>query len=171
VSVAVVDSATGKTVKGVRAKPTGKPDDRWVEQACATLLPLLAAAPGSRLPNASGPVLETAPVSVSEPSPTKPQPSTSATSETAGEWRGRGWYENGWAWLGVGAAAAIGAGAGVAGALAWSDNVAANGTAPVDDARNALRSSALQKAVVADVLTGAAVVVGLGAIVAFASGE
>jgi hypothetical protein len=165
VSVALVDSATGRTVKGVRARPgAGDVAHAWTEPVLLALVPLLPAAPGSRLPvDRSVTPARPTPAADAGPGPT-------TTVRTTGETWHTPWFANPWGWLTLGGAVAAGVGAGVVGNGVVTLNDAANATAPIDPQRQALRSQAWQQALVADALTGTAVVVGVGALVVFAAG-
>jgi hypothetical protein len=56
VELALIDVATGKSVKGVRVHPTSSRDDPWAENALAVLLPFMPAAPRSRFPKVVAPL-------------------------------------------------------------------------------------------------------------------
>lgn len=49
-NLAVVDARAKKILKGIKVRPTLKPEDLWMENALAVLLPYLSAAPGAKAP-------------------------------------------------------------------------------------------------------------------------
>ena len=49
-NLAVVDARAEKVLKGIKVRPTLKPEDFWIENALATLLPYVSAAPGAKPP-------------------------------------------------------------------------------------------------------------------------
>jgi hypothetical protein len=49
-NLAVVDARAEKVLKGIKVRPTLKPEDLWIENALATLLPYVSAAPGAKPP-------------------------------------------------------------------------------------------------------------------------
>jgi hypothetical protein len=163
VSVALVDAASGKTLKGVRARPaTGDAEHAWTEPVLLALVPLMSAAPGSRLPVAKS------------VAPVAPSPTTTTTTQeaprTTGESWGTPWFANPWGWTTLALAVGAGVGAGFVGNNATVDNASANATPAIDPARASLRERAWQQAVAADALTGTAVVTGVAAVIIFAAG-
>ncbi len=163
VSVAVVDSQNGLTLKAVRTRPltaANKPVEGWADQLLASLLPPLRAAPGGRLP--APPKTGTKPTSTTTPEQPLTVREASATPAAAP------WFANPWGYVTLGGAVAAGVGSGVVGALANTDNTAANDTPPVDDQRSALRSQALGKAVASDALAVTAAVATVATVVVFA---
>lgn len=158
-STAMVDARASKIMKGVRMRPTMRLEDPWPEQMLATLLPLIADAPGGKVPVAPR---STAPSTTTTPT-TTPKTVGSALPDAAP------WFANPWGYLAAGGAVAVGAGAGVAGWLALDENTAANATTPLDVARGERRERALQLGIASDALTAAAVVTGIATVVVFAS--
>ena len=161
VSLALVDTGSGATVKAVRARPTLDPDDPWAETMLGVLLPLMRTAPGARQPElpkpkrgtqgaVDGPALPVRTVANATPPPSP-------------------WFANPWGYVALGTAAAAGVGSGVVGALANADNTAANDTPPVNDERSALREQALVKSITSDSLAVVAGVAAVTTIVVFAS--
>jgi hypothetical protein len=49
-NLAVVDARAKKILKGIKVRPTLKPEDLWMENALAVLLPYLSVAPGAKAP-------------------------------------------------------------------------------------------------------------------------
>jgi hypothetical protein len=161
VELAIVDARTGKLLKGVRARPTMRPNDTWAELALEALLPVLPAAPESRLPSISRPSLEVAPNEAPAPERAKPV-DLEPVRETP-------WIANGWGWLSLGIAALAGGGAVVAGMFALDENEAANATPATDPARSERRNLALAEAITADALTAVAASAAVTGIVVFAT--
>lgn len=159
-STAMVDAKASKIIKGVRMRPTTRLDDPWPEHLLATVLPLIADAPGGKVPAAPRGPVTTSPTT---PGTTAPKTMGSALAEPAP------WFANPWGYLVAGGAVAVGAGAGVAGWLSIDENAAANGTTPLDGARGERRERALQLGITSDALTAAAVVTGIATVVVFAS--
>lgn len=49
-NLAVIDARAKKILKGIKVRPTLKPEDLWMENALAVLLPYLSGAPGAKAP-------------------------------------------------------------------------------------------------------------------------
>jgi hypothetical protein len=163
-SLAIIDAKTGATVKGVRAKPTLKPEDTWADTMLGVLLPLMRQAPGARMP-APPKLPATQPTSTTTTPTTTTAPSPTMANATPAAWP---WFGNPWGYVALGGAVAAGVGSGVTGALANADNDAANAAAAVSDDRQALRSQALVKAVASDSLAVVAAVAAVTSVVVFA---
>ncbi|MBM4279487.1 MAG: hypothetical protein FJ137_01560 [Deltaproteobacteria bacterium] len=159
VSIALVDVATGRTVKGVRARPKAVGDDDWSDPALAALLPSIPPAPGSRLPTTRS-VTATAPADTAAPAP-------AAIATTGEDWL-RPWFANPWGYVALAAGAAAGVGSGLMGQQALATNAEANATAVTDEARGLERRRALEQAIVADGLAVVAGVASVAAVVVFA---
>ncbi len=159
VSLAVVDAASGATVKGLRARPSMRLDDPWAENVLSVALPLLRSAPAQKTPPPVATPKKTTTTTNEAPTPTE-------ANATDAAWP---WFANPWGYAAAGVAVAAGVGSGVVGALANVDNDAANAAAPVDDARSELRSQAFTKAVASDSLAGVAGVAAVAAVVVFAT--
>jgi hypothetical protein len=160
VSIVVVDVASGKTMKAVRARPTALDDDTWTEPALASLLPAVAAAPGGRLPTN-----HPATTATTEAPPATPTTTVATTGET---W-GTPWFANPWGYLALGAAIGTGVGAGYVGQAALEENDAANATPFLDEQRAERRASALRQAVTADALAATSAVAAVTTVVVFAA--
>ncbi|MDP2344924.1 MAG: hypothetical protein Q8O67_28520 [Deltaproteobacteria bacterium] len=162
VSLALVDTASGATLKAVRARPTMKAEDTWAESTLFVLLPLMRTAPGARQPE--GPKF--APQKGPKAGAVTPSTNAGSANASAGP---APWFANPWGYVALGTAAAAGVGSGVVGALANADNTAANEAPPVDDDRSTLRESALVKGIASDSLAVVAGVAVVTTIVVFAS--
>jgi hypothetical protein len=160
VSIAVIDVASGKTLKGVRAHPTSLDDDSWSDPALASLLPAIAPAPGGRLPSVHPTTATTT---------TEPASSTTPKVATTGEGWSAPWFANPWGYLALGAAIGSGVGAWYVGQAALEANAAANATPSIDDKRAERRADALQQAVIADGLTATSALSGIAAVAIFAA--
>ena len=160
VSIALVDVASGKTLKGVRARPKALEDDTWSEPALASLLPALAPAPGSRVPSAHA-----APATATESPPT----TTAPTVATTGEGWSTPWFANPWGYLALGVAIGSGVGAWYLGQEALDTNDAANATPTIDIERGERRATALRQAITADALTATSAVSVLATVAIFSA--
>jgi hypothetical protein len=158
VSLAVIDAASGRTLKGVRARPRADGDDDWSEPALASLLPPLAAAPGSRLPRPR----ET----TATPSSSTTAAPTNAVATTGADW-GAPWFANPWGYVALGVGLAAGGGAAYLSQQALATNDAANRRSVFDEARATDRRRALEQAVAADGLTVLAATAGVTSLVLF----
>lgn len=155
-SIALLDTKSGRVLKGARVRPTARIDDTWPENVLSALLPLTASAPNGRTP----------------PPPASPMPTTTPTADAPGPVIDDGptpWFANVTGYVFLGLTAGAGVGAGVVGMMAMDLNDRANATPPVDEARGALREQALPFAIASDALTVAAVGLGITTVAVFAS--
>jgi TolB-like protein len=158
VSLAVIDVESGKTLKGVRARPKSDGADDWSEPALAALLPVLKPAPGSRQPRARG-----AQTTSGDGNATPNAPRFASS----GEGWGSPWFLNPWGYAAFGVGVASGVGAYLIGQQALDTNALANTLAATDESRGERRREALQQAVLADSLTVAAAAAGVTGVVVF----
>ena len=157
-SVALVDSKSGRILKGARVRPTTRLDDTWPETVLAALLPFAGSAPNGKVPTA--PRVEPLPLT-----PTAPLPAA-ATVVDAGP---TPWFANPVGYVFLGATVAAGVGAGVVGSMAMTANDAANAAPPISDARVEQRAQALPLAIGSDALSVVGVAFGITTIAVFAS--
>ena len=156
-SIALLDSKSGRILKGARVRPTTRLDDTWPETVLAALLPLTTPAPNGKAPAAPRAAQETV---------TEIAPAPAAVVVEAGP---TPWFANATGSVFLGATIAAGVGAAVVGSMALQANDQANAASPVSDDRVSLRERALPLAIGADALGVAAVAFGITTVVVFIS--
>ena len=156
-SVALVDTKSGRILKGARVRPTTRLDDTWPETVLAALLPFAGNAPNGKVPVA--PRVEPLPVTATAP---LPKEAISAAGPTP-------WFANPVGYVFLGATVAAGVGAGVVGSMAMSANDGASAAPPISDARVEQRSQALPLAIGSDALSVVGIAFGITTIAVFAS--
>lgn len=156
-SIAIVDTKSGRVLKGARIKPTTRFDDQWPEVVLSALLPYAGSAPNSTpvvapkdepLPMLQTPPPPPRPLQIVEPAP---------------------WFANPWGYVTLVAAVGAGVGAGVVGSMAMEANDAANAAAPISDDRARFREQALPLALGADGLAVVGVGMAVATVAVFAS--
>lgn len=167
----VVDAKKGIVLKAIKIRPTLDVRDNWADKALSALLPLVAAAPNSKMPvveggfeiarvndgaNADGANANANNVNTQK----LPPPEDNGPTPT---------LANPWGWAALGGAAALGAGSGIVAVLALDENDRANEISAADPAHAERRNTALAEAITADALAVAAVGVGVAGIVVFAT--
>ncbi len=156
-SVALLDSKSGRVLKGARVRPTTRLDDTWPETVLAAVLPFAGTAPQGRVPVA--PALAPLPIT----------PTAVARPDVVVDQGPTPWFANPVGYVFLGATIAAGVGAGVVGNMAIGANDAANDASPVSDARSALRQQALPLAIGSDALSVVGVGLGITTIAVFIS--
>lgn len=160
----VVDAKKGIVLKAIKIRPTLDVRDNWADKALAALLPLVAAAPNSKMPVVEG-GFEIARVNETD-SPVPPKAPLKPVDEEHGPTSS---IANPWGWAAIGGAAALGAGAGIAAVLALDENERANAISAANPESAERRNTALTEAITSDALTVAAVGVGVTGLVVFAT--
>lgn len=159
-TLALVDVETGKMLKGINARPTGRSDDPWVQKGAALVLEPLPPADGAA----------PAPPPTPDAPPIHAQPASAAVADAAPVENDSPWYANGLAYTVLGTGVVVAGSGAIVGTVAMLDRAAFDGTPQVDGGRSALGQRATAEAVTADALYLSAGVVTVAALLLFATG-